>query len=54
MYRVTVALAAQRVTAHGRALPLQPGMRVDADILLERRRLIEWVLEPLYSISGRL
>jgi membrane fusion protein len=26
-------------------------MAVDADILLDRRRLIEWVLEPLYGAS---
>ena len=25
----------------------------DATVLLERRRLFEWVLEPLYSLSGR-
>lgn len=51
-YRVTVALARQSVTAYGGAEPLRPGMLLDADILGERRTLIEWVLEPLYSIQG--
>jgi hypothetical protein len=29
-------------------------MEVTAAVLLERRRLIEWVFEPLFSVSGRL
>lgn len=53
LYRVKVALAAQTVAAYGRAEPLQAGMLVEADVLLDRRRLIEWVFEPLYSLAGR-
>ena len=34
--------------------PLQTGMLLDADIMLERRRLYEWVLEPLISLTGKL
>ncbi|MCY1558531.1 hypothetical protein D9M68_954740 [compost metagenome] len=51
-YRVTVALAAQAVTAYGKPEPLKPGMLLEADILGEKRRLIEWVFEPLYSLKG--
>jgi membrane fusion protein len=29
-------------------------MDVEADVLLETRRLYEWVLEPLYAMAGRL
>jgi membrane fusion protein len=29
-------------------------MAVEADVLLERRRLYEWVLEPLYTVAGRV
>jgi membrane fusion protein len=29
-------------------------MLVDADILQEKRKLYEWVLEPLYSLTGKL
>jgi membrane fusion protein len=54
LYRVLVELDQQTVSAYGRAEPLRPGMTVDADILLDRRRLIEWVLEPLFSISRSL
>jgi membrane fusion protein len=35
------------------AEPLQPGMQLEADILLDRRRLIEWIFEPLLSLAGR-
>jgi membrane fusion protein len=54
VYRVTVALQSQTMTAYGEPRPLLPGMEVEADVLLETRRLYEWVLEPLYAISGRL
>ncbi|MBC3934336.1 HlyD family efflux transporter periplasmic adaptor subunit [Undibacterium sp. CY7W] len=54
LYRIRVTLDQQNVTAYGRQLPLKSGMAVDASILLEQRRLYEWVLEPLYSITGRL
>ena len=53
-YRVTVALDRQTVTAYGNEEPLKPGMLLEADILGERRRLIEWVFEPLYSLKGKV
>ncbi|HAT31896.1 MAG TPA: secretion protein [Janthinobacterium sp.] len=53
-YGVTVALAAQTVRAYGKTQALQPGMLLDADILQETRHLYEWVLEPLYSLTGKL
>ena len=33
---------------------LKAGMLLDADIQIDRRRLIEWVFDPLLSITGRL
>jgi len=53
IYRITVALTQQAVTAYGKPVPLQPGMQLEADVLLERRRLIEWVFDPLYTLVGR-
>ncbi|KVO50703.1 MFP transporter [Burkholderia ubonensis] len=53
-YRITVALQSQHVTAYGKPEPLHAGMALQADILQERRRLYEWVLEPLYSLTGKL
>lgn len=53
LYRIKVALDSQAVRAYGRAEPLQAGMQVEADVLLDRRRLLEWLFEPLFSIAGR-
>jgi membrane fusion protein len=52
MYRIVVRLDRQDVTAYGKPVPLQPGMQIDADILLDRRRLYEWVLDPLFTLTG--
>jgi len=54
LYRITVALERQAVDAHGAPQALVPGMQLDADILLERRRLIEWIFEPLLGVAGRV
>lgn len=53
LYRIKVALDAQSITAYGKQEPLQAGMQIEADILLDRRRLIEWIFEPLLSLAGR-
>jgi membrane fusion protein len=52
LYRVIVTLDRQAITAYGQLEALKPGMLLDADVLGERRTLIEWVLEPLYSLQG--
>lgn len=54
LYRITVALDRQTVNAYGEEQALQPGMQLDADVLLERRRLIEWIFEPLLSLARRV
>jgi membrane fusion protein len=54
LYRITVHLASQTIAAYGKLQPLQAGMLVDADVLQEKRRLYEWILEPLFSRTGRL
>lgn len=53
-YRISVVLDQQTIVAYGVKQPLQPGMLLDADVMLERRRLYEWVLEPLISLTGKL
>jgi membrane fusion protein len=53
VYRITVTLASQTANAYGEAVPLQPGMQLEADVLIERRRLIEWVLDPLFTLTGK-
>jgi membrane fusion protein len=54
VYGITIELASQTVMAYGHAQPLQAGQRLEADILQETRKLYEWMLEPLYSITGKM
>jgi len=54
LYRITVALERQTVAAYGQEQALAAGMQLDADVLLERRRLIEWIFEPLLSLAQRV
>jgi len=53
VYRVRVSLASQALLSDGHWLSLKPGARVEASVLLERRRLYEWLLEPLYALWKR-
>lgn len=54
VYRATVRLPRQQMLAYGEVFLLQPEMILDADIHLDRRRLIEWMFDPLLSITGRI
>ena len=54
LYRITVSLDRQSVAAYGQAQPLAPGMQLEADVVLDRRRLIEWIFEPVLGIAGRV
>ena len=53
VYRIEVTPDAQTATAYGEPAPLQAGMQLDADVLIERRPLYEWMLDPLYAMTGR-
>lgn len=52
-YPATVALLRQSILADARAVPLQSGMLLRADIVLERRSILEWVFEPMLALRGR-
>jgi membrane fusion protein len=54
LYRVTVELEHQYVLAYGHEQPLAVGMQLDADVMLERRRLVEWLFAPVLGVAGRL
>ena len=54
LYRITVTLDKQAVAAYGREQALAPGMQLEADVLLDRRRLIEWIFEPLLGLASRV
>jgi membrane fusion protein len=54
LYRIRVALNDQAVRAYGYDEALRAGMQLDASLVLEHRKLYEWIIEPLYSVTGRL
>lgn len=54
LYRVLVELDRQTINAYGKAEALKPGMALNADLLLDRRSLWQWVFEPLYGLRQQL
>lgn len=54
VYRVEARLYEQGVNAYGQSIPLRSGMTLTADVELAERRLWQWLLEPIYSLKGRL
>jgi membrane fusion protein len=52
LYRVTVKLETQTIPAMGQMISLQSGMTLKADIILEERRLWEWLWAPLYRVRS--
>jgi membrane fusion protein len=53
VFAIQVRLRSGSVLANGQERPLQAGMQLEADILQERRKLYEWMLEPLFSVTRR-
>lgn len=53
-YRVVATVDQQDVQAYGKRVPLRAGMSLQADIQQEHRRLYEWALEPLLSLTGTI
>ena len=49
LYSILVELEHETVHAYGKEEPLRAGMALEADILLDKRGLIEWLMEPIYQ-----
>ena len=54
VYRVDVRLDSQQVIAGDQKVALRPGISVNADILQEKRKVWEWVFEPVLSLKQRM
>lgn len=52
-YRVTARLDRPDVDAYGRSVPLQPDMQLRADIILDRRPLMGWIVNAALGIGFR-
>lgn len=53
LYRVRIAILESSPSPESRRLDVRPGMLLDADLIQERRSLLEWVFEPLLSARFR-
>jgi membrane fusion protein len=49
LYRVNVQLDQQDIRVYGETLALKAGLTLEADVLQERRKVWEWVLEPVLA-----
>lgn len=54
VFRVRVAIDRDYVDAYGQKTPLQPGMLLTADVVIDQRSLLEWLLDPLYAVGKRV
>ncbi len=54
MFVVRVALDKPTVVAYHTEIPLKPGQTLTADIEIDRRTLMSWMLDPLFAFSGKL
>lgn len=52
VYRIAVSLDRQTVAAYGQQHQLRTGMALEADIKQDRRRLIEWLFDPIKSVTA--
>ena len=53
VYRVTAQLDDRQVNAFGEMVPLQPGMMLTANIILDRRSFLDWLLTPFNAVGKR-
>jgi membrane fusion protein len=52
-YRLRIRLGRQAISAFGRSYPLQPGMTLKANLILERQSFLDWLLEPVNAVRNR-
>jgi membrane fusion protein len=51
MYRATVAMSTNSLVMYGKPKLFEPGLTLEADIFHDRRKLIEWLIDPLVSVA---
>ena len=48
------ARSRESISAYGETIPLQPGMLLSAEIVFDRRSLLQWLFDPIYAVGGRI
>ncbi len=54
VFIVEAALINQQIKVNGEPIDLKAGMLFQADIMLSKRSLLEWLLSPIFSLRGEL
>lgn len=52
-YLIEVEPENRTIDAYGTERPILIGSTLSADVVVERRRLIDWVLDPIFAMRGR-
>jgi len=52
-YLIEVEPEDRTIMAYGAPRPILIGSTLSADVVVERRRLIDWVLDPIFAMRGR-
>ncbi len=54
VYRIVVDIDRQDIQSGDASFPLRAGMVVSADLLMERRSLLEWLFQPVLQLRKRM
>ncbi|MCR6476505.1 HlyD family secretion protein [Variovorax sp. ZS18.2.2] len=54
MYIVKIKITEQEIKLNGSSHFLKPGIKVDADIMLEEQKLYQWILRPFFAAAEKL
>lgn len=53
LFAIAVELDRDYLLAYGNRQRLRTGMQLEGDVQLDRRKLYEWLFEPLFALQGR-
>lgn len=54
VYKITIQPDNKFIMAYGRSVDIRPGMTFKADVVLDKRSILEWLFDPILSIKGNL
>ena len=52
LYRIDVKIKEQTINIYGKAQRIQPGMTLEADIMQQRKKIWEWIIEPVMAFTA--
>ena len=54
VYRVIVELDEQAITAYQQVIALRSDMTLQAHVIRDRRKIYEWIADPLLTVANRI